>query len=323
MKRMGLLLLGLPLVMGQTCGITTDPELSPDPPGSSPDPPPSTPAPKTVTGPGFSLELPGDFDLSDEAEPPMRTNFAETYANGERLIAISTETPMAQGPYRFHASGVRIRDAQVSDSGDWLLVVSILQWHSGAENLAAYCALANGDLLRVEICTGRALTDEDQDFATTLFRSIVLDDTDGRTLESRIRTASGKLLGHTEQGLMVLDDLTAWIVADEAPATALSELRSWGAGYAIHIQTAAEVNEAMAVGRWIHVPVRSLGIAVRTQIASFDPATRRLSFTNGQSKVLRFAKLPSAWAVGDEVFIVHDQMCDWLIRTRSWHWMRF
>jgi hypothetical protein len=323
MKRIGLLgLLVLPLLMGQLCGIT-EPSIEP-PPTDEPDPPPPPPPPaaKVVTGPGFTLTLPAGFRLHEDTSVTVRANFVETYVDGEQLVAVYTETPLPDGPYNFECNTVRVQNAQVSDSGDWMLVTRIFNHQSRAENLAAYCLLAGGDLLCVEICPGRALTAEDQDFGAALFRSIVLQDTDGRALEQRMRARSRKLLGRTERGLMVLDDLSAWVISDAAPEAALTEMLTWQRGDPIHIQGLADANDATRVSRWIAVPVRPRGMAVSTTIGNFDPATRNLSFTNGQSKILPYAKLPPVWEPGDEVLIVHDVMGDWLIRVRTWHWMR-
>lgn len=322
-----ILTVGLPLMVGQMCGPVDPAWQQPDSPSPNDDtddhgsntPPPTH---KQVVGPGFSLTVPAQFAAYSGAIAPARANHVDAYHDGQRLLLIWTETPVADGFYCFSSAGTCIEQSVASDSGDFVLQAVTGDVFSGAEDLGGYALLANGDLLCTKLCTGRPLTDDDRTLATALFRSINLDDTDGCRLESCMRGSEKRILGYTSEGIIVLADLSVWRLALDAGDDADAELRSWAAGDAVHLQHLGEYHEMLTIGRWHAIPVRDLGLAIKTTIAEYDKSTRQLVLGTGQTRVLPLPKLPAFWAVGDEVLIVRDEGRDWLVRIRTFHSIR-
>ncbi|HON65887.1 MAG TPA: hypothetical protein PL151_10495 [Phycisphaerae bacterium] len=322
--RLALITLSLPLLFGQMCGLSESvPDEITDTPTTDPDVQPPPAQAKTVTGPGFSLIVPPEFTVRSDIESDPQAGFEEYYGSAERLIVIRTETPPPGGPYTFSSACLRIQGGHITDSGDFILsAVKSISAQRAAESLAAYALLANGDLLCVEVTAGAPLGEQDYEFGVALFRTIILDDTDGRALENRLWQVSPKLLGITSVGLVVLDDWSAWRLTDDATAADKAELGGWARGSAIDIQVAGDHYELLQVGRYIPVPVRSLGLATSTTIAGYDSATRRLMFTNGESKPLLPSRLPTFWQQGDPVLLVRDQSTTWVIWSRTWRWLQ-
>lgn len=326
MNRLALFLLaGIPLLMGQMCdGTGTLPvdNETPSPQTGSDDPPADGPNARTLAGPGFSIVIPAGFTLQAGFELPAPTNFLEAYGNGQDLIVISTETPETGGPFDFDSALIRIKGRQTSDSGDLVLRAGICSTVSEGESLAGYSLLSDGDLLCVQICPVRPLDADAEAFGTSLFRSIVLDNTDGRKLEEKLYANNPKLQGHTDQGLVILNDMTVWVLDAEIGGTEFKEMRSWPVGSAIQTQGPADSMELVAVGRWVPVPVRYMGLAIETTIVDYDMASRRITFADGQSRVLLHSKLPQSWSVGMTVMLVQDQGDGWIIRPLLWQSIR-
>lgn len=327
MKRMtGLFLLAFPFLFGQMCGFTEPIPDDQNPPpadgGNGQEQPPPLPA-RTVSGPGFSLQIPAGFqDFGSQARDVE--SFAHAYGDGARLIVLSVETPLPGGPHNFSSNTIRIRGAHTTDSGDYVLVAARTAAPGRtAETLAGYALLANGDLLCVDVSGGSPINAQDSAFCLGLLRSVDLAGTDGRALEQRLWANHPKLRGAADLGIAVLDDLTAWMLSDQATSADAGEMDAWAKGSAIHVQVAGERHELMRVGRWMAVPVRSLGVATDTTISDYDPASRRLSFSNGQQRYLPlYSKLPGNWALGDPVLIVRDQATSWLIWSNTMYWMQ-
>ena len=325
MNRMRVLLIvAMPVLMGQMCATSADQQsgtqdtsqdqTAADGSGSGDT---TTPQATTLTGSGFSVVIPAGYTLDPTFASLVSTSSLKAYIGQDKLIVVSTQTPAAGGPYNFNCSELHIQDGRSTDSGDSLLVAKVSVYPSDAAKLVAYGLLANGDLLAVEICPGRALTAEDQTFGTTVFASIKLDNTDGQALQQKLQAQAPKMLLRTGENLIILDDLSAWALDPSASDEATTEMQSWTSGTAVHTQTAGDEFELMRVGKWLAVPVRSLQSATSTRIASYDQDFHNLTFTNAWSRHLSY-KLPSYFRSGESVYIVKDGLKMWLIEPNNW-----
>jgi hypothetical protein len=326
-----MLIVGLPFMAGQMCGVADPTNSQPQPQdqtgdaGSQAGDAGSTTPPvsdRLVVGPEFSLSVPGQFNPYSGAIAPARARHVDAYYDGERLLTIWTETPVADGCYRFDATGTCIQEALKSDSGAFVLLAITSEAFSGAEDLAGYALLAGGDLLCVEVCAGRPLTADDRALGTAILQSISLNGTDGRVLEDKIKAHERQLLGCTSEGIIVLDDLSAWRVSDNAADSAAAEIGSWVAGDAVHHQSTGDEHYLLTIGRWTAVPVRDLGLAIQTTIVAYDQPAGKLVLGNGQTRTAPFTALPPVWKMGDEVLMIHDEGHVWLVRPRTWHVIR-
>lgn len=319
-----ILLLALPILAGQMCVAPDLTDDNPDPSTTPDNGSTTTPDPtaKALNGPGFSLEIPAGFTAQTNVTVPTGAAFRAAYGDGQRLIVVSTHDADPDGLYTFECTAIRIQCTQNTDSGDLVLVTTLADPSLAGEDMAGYALLADGGLLCVRVCAGGTLGTEDQAVASAVFGSIALENADGSGLVTAMAAHKDKLLGYTSNGLIILDDLSAWALADDATDAQRAELAAWTAGGPVHIQDTNDGEELVMVGRWSAIPVRSLGLAIKTQLAGYDVNIRRVSFLNGLSQGLPYSNLPAFWKSGDEVLILRDRPYDWLIRTRTWSWLR-
>jgi hypothetical protein len=281
--------------------------------------PSGTPAPDDgiLHGPGFTLQIPSTFatPLADgEWSPPSFASFAKGFWNDDqsRVIIAGVVTPSffststtPQQTNNFHISG-----AMMTQSGDFLLTIHMVNTNGEGETLGAYGLLADGNLLSVEI-DGPEMTPADQTLALSLFSSVDLQNTDGWAFETLNRPAmeAATLRVKASDNTLILSDKSAWGMRYDALPNDYQEVAQWAIGDKLISQTYRDnryafedTHDLVHVGRWVPVKVEYYGQASEvtiTQIVDYDT----LAFSDGTTGDL-FYGVPADWKAGDTVFKV-------------------
>jgi hypothetical protein len=288
--------------------------------GTAGTPEPFT-TPQTIDGPGFSVTIPVGFSSIADPVVPFPATFLDAYADQSRAILVATQKLSGGGQSQFEGLSFRVQSAQITDTGDFLLIAQVVSDdYTMLDALAAYGLLANGQLLCIEL-DSPTTTASDQLIGFNVFRSIDLEGTDGYTLQERWQASQPKILDQTAQGIVILDDLTAWELPYEPTPEASREFAAWQVGDAVHSQsygsTYLEQYELVHVGRWIPIEVGYLGLAVNTSIASLDFEYDKIDLANGDRLYVYPYNIPSNWAPQDDVFVVDDGISQTVINRTT------
>lgn len=312
MKYFAFGLFALILCSGQMCGTPAPTDTNNDIYDSgSPVPSTETPkGPRLVNGPGFSVTIPADFQDYQITPPLLPLTFYAAYTDNYRALVVGAQkVVLGSGQSQMQGFTARVQSAQITDSGDFLLIGHIESNDATMMDvLVAYAFLSNSDLLSVEI-DSPSITTNDQLLGTNLFRTINLADTDGRQLEQLWRTYSPKLIDKTAQGLVVLEDLTAWGLPYSPTPDQTREFTSWQIGDPIHSQSYGSYfkqYELVHVGHWVPTAVQYLGMTVMTSLTKISEDRDEIWLANGDHQLLYPSELPAAWKIGDEMLIVDD-----------------
>lgn len=270
-----------------------------------------------LAGPGFTVQIPNTFTTplaADEWNPPSSASFAKGFWNDDksRVIIVGVLSPSSfstsTSPLltnNFHISG-----AMVTQSGDFLLTVHMVNSSGEGETFGAYGLLADGSLLSVEI-DGPEMTPADGLLTLSLFGSVDLLDTDGWAFESLNRPAmeAATLRVKATDGTLILSDKSAWGMRYDALPNDYSEIARWVVGDKIISQTYRDsryafqdTHDLVHVGHWVPVEVDYFGQALEMTITQIvDQYT--LAFSDGTTGDVLYG-VPADWRVGDTVFKV-------------------
>lgn len=318
----------LVLCMGQMCGLVPpandrDDTANSDPPAQSSGPPNT---PTAIHGPSFSISIPAGYEQTTPPPVQIPLTFLDAYTDGRRLILVSVQhltgaTISNPGEFR-----IRIQGSLITDSGDFVLLAVVESDDPAVlDALAGYALLANGDVLCAEIDAAQ-IGGFEQLLGLQLFRSIDIQDTDGRPIEEIIRGKTPKLMDKSVDGMIVLDDLTVWGLHDRPTPEEGREFASWQVGDPIHNQSTAHPStgyELVHVGNW--KPIRALyfGVATRAQLVNINSEEKTLALSNGKVYTTAPHTPPSTWNTGDEVLVFKDSVWTNVINRTTGQVFRF
>lgn len=281
---------------------------------------------EVIAGPGFTLKLPQvPLERVENIAAPDEALFWKAYIdtlNGV-IYAVSVDPvpPDDNGSLAVDGLDARVRGDLVTTTGDWMLVGRYAGNAFGSfEADMAIGRLANGTLLSIMVLADNINLLE-QFSANTLFRSVDMFDTDGRSLENLLADDSTTLAVSADDGTVILDDLTAWELPYGASPADSMEYNGWQAGDQVFAQSYTpqwaieETWELVHAGNWLPVEVDYLGLAEKTTIIAI-PDAWTVATADGSIWVLN-TPVHATWAVGDTLYYIGRD--DFMIDDRMIH----
>jgi len=263
--------------------------------------------------PMFTLTIPCGFLLRAEASSEVPSADFESYYFDDQasefylvLVVAPESLPIYSAPGAAQ-TGISLRyDGMMRTSSGDLLVLATGHLQTGYWVNYAYGLLADGRMLMVGTGDSNPLT-------SSFMASINLADTDGSNIGTAPVQGIPTLLAPAPDGLVVLDNGTAYRVTG---STELQQLVSWEPGATIFIHDASLISLSRPFfltnrSEWISVEADYVGMSRLTTIQSVgDPiyGSAEIALADGTDWRVAYADEGEAksWRAGDEVAVVAD-----------------